>query len=63
MGGPFSVTFSNAYVLNLENNQNVVDTQNLLSVNCFCNSNLGVERFIVCTIQKLSDSVQELLFT
>ena len=33
LGGPLSVTFTNAYMLNLENNQNVVDTQNLLSVN------------------------------
>ena len=45
LGGPFSVTFSNAYMLNLENNQNVVDTQSLLSVDCFCNPNLRVEPF------------------
>ena len=43
LGGPFSITFSNAYMLNLENNQNVADTQSLLSVNCFCNPNLKVE--------------------
>ena len=45
LGGPFSVTFSNAYILNLENNQNVVDTQSLLSVRCFCNPNLRVGPF------------------
>ena len=45
LGGPFSVTFSNAYMLNLENNQNVTDTQSLQSVNCFYNPNLRVEQF------------------
>ena len=33
LGGRLSVTFTNVYMLNLENNQNVVDTQSLLSVN------------------------------
>ena len=33
LGGPLSVTFTNVYMLNLENNQSVVDTQSLLSVN------------------------------
>ena len=45
LGDPFFVNFSNAYMLNLENNQNVVDTQGLLSVNCFSNPNLRVEPF------------------
>ena len=45
LGGPFSVTFSNAYMLNLENNKNVVDTQSLLSANCSYNPNLRVESF------------------
>ena len=33
LGGSLSVTFTNVYMLNLENNQSVVDTQSLLSVN------------------------------
>ena len=33
LGGRLSVTFTNVYMLNLEKNQNVVDTQSLLSVN------------------------------
>ena len=33
LGGPLSVTFTNVYMLNLENNQSVVDTRSLLSVN------------------------------
>ena len=45
LGGPFSINFSNVYMLNLENNQNVLNTQSFLSVNCFCNPNLRVKSF------------------
>ena len=40
LGGPLSVIFSNAYMLNLESNEDVVDPQNLLSINCFRKPNL-----------------------
>ena len=45
---------------NNDNNNN--NNNNLLSVTCFCKSNL-TSPFIVCAKRKLSDSVHEWLFS
>ena len=42
---PSLLLLVNVYIVKLENNQNIVDTQSLLSANCFCSAKLRVEPF------------------